>query len=128
MENIFELNKKIIFNRQSAQSLLPLLYKITEDIASEAKTLVNAREAYPNKNSDPVKVIDLRLTEIYNRWSTKVEKLGAKPKGMWLIDFDNGKGYYCWKYPEMEILYHHGYQDGFSGRMIIDYENSNSPN
>lgn len=128
MENIFVLNKKTFFSRETAQDLLPLIYGITEVVAKEAKILLNAREAYPDKNSEAVKALDDKLTEIYQRWSTKIEKLGAKPKGMWLIDFDNGNGYFCWKFPELQILFHHGYQDGFSGRMMIDYENSNSPN
>lgn len=111
-----------------AQELLPLIYKITDECAREAKILINAREAYPDKNSEAVHKLEEQVSYLYGRWSTKIEKLGGKPKGMWLVDFDNGNGYFCWKFPETEILYHHGYQDGFSGRMILNYENSNSPN
>lgn len=111
-----------------AQELLPLIYKITNECAQEAKILINAREAYPDKNSEAVHKLEEQVSTLYGRWSTKIEKLGGKPKGMWLVDFDNGSGYFCWKFPETEILYYHGYQDGFSGRMILNYENSNSPN
>jgi len=25
---------------------------------------------------------------------------GLEVKGLWLVDFDNGSGYYCWRYPK----------------------------
>ena len=37
----------------------------------------------------------------------------------WLVDFDNGEGYYCWKYPEDTVGHFHGYEDGFAGRISI---------
>ena len=36
-----------------------------------------------------------------------------------VVDFDNGEGYYCWRYPEETIGHYHGYDDGFAGRMKI---------
>ena len=42
--------------------------------------------------------------------------LGADVKGLWLVDFDTGAGYYCWKWPEEELAYFHGYEEGFAGR------------
>ena len=44
---------------------------------------------------------------------------GCQAKGMWLVDFDTGEGYYCWHYPEPEICYFHGYDEGFRGRVKI---------
>jgi len=38
---------------------------------------------------------------------------------LWLVDFDNGEGYYCWSYPEPAITHYHGYDDGFAGRISI---------
>jgi hypothetical protein len=37
-----------------------------------------------------------------------------------MADFDNGEGFYCWKYPEIKINHWHGYQDGFSGRILVE--------
>ena len=44
---------------------------------------------------------------------------GLEAKGLWLVDFDNGEGYYCWSYPESSITHYHGYDDGFAGRISI---------
>ena len=46
-------------------------------------------------------------------------KMGIEVKGLWLIDFDNGSGYYCWQYPEESLQYFHGYEEGFGGRVKL---------
>jgi hypothetical protein len=46
-------------------------------------------------------------------------EMGIEVKGLWLIDFDNGSGYYCWRYPEESLQFYHSYEDGFRGRMRI---------
>jgi hypothetical protein len=48
-----------------------------------------------------------------------MEAFGADVKGLWLVDFDNGSGYYCWRWPEPELAHFHGYDEGFSGRVRI---------
>ena len=48
-----------------------------------------------------------------------MEALGLDVKGLWLVDFDNGSGYYCWRWPETELAYFHGYEEGFAGRVRI---------
>ena len=52
-------------------------------------------------------------------WAESILNLGVEVKGLWLVDFDNGEGYYCWCYPEETITHYHGYQEGFAGRMKI---------
>jgi hypothetical protein len=49
----------------------------------------------------------------------EAERLGAEVKGVWLVDFDNGSGYYCWRWPEEKLEYFHAYEDGFAGRTRI---------
>jgi hypothetical protein len=48
-----------------------------------------------------------------------MEALGLEVKGLWLVDFDNGSGYYCWRWPEEDLAYFHGYDEGFDGRVRI---------
>ena len=45
--------------------------------------------------------------------------MGLEAKGLWLVDFDNGEGYYCWQHPEASLSHYHGYEEGFAGRMKI---------
>ena len=56
---------------------------------------------------------------VVQQWAESVMSLGIDVKGVWLVDFDNGSGYYCWQYPEESLQYFHGYEDGFSGRVKL---------
>ncbi len=52
-------------------------------------------------------------------WAEEMLSLGIEVKGIWLVDFDSGAGYYCWKYPEPSLNHFHGYEEGFAGRLPL---------
>ena len=60
-----------------------------------------------------------------HEWHGKVRRLGGIRKGLWLVDFDAGFGYYCWKFPEAELSYWHTYNEGFDNRKKIIVEDEN---
>ncbi len=143
MFEIRSLNNQISFNREQVNNLLPLVYRITEEYSKEVKYLMACVEAIPNKESSRCLELQDQINDLIQKWQNKIERLGGKPKGLWLIDFDHGSGYFCWKFPETQILFSHGYQDGFTGRKLIEnntvektsiesqdksHENSNSSN
>jgi hypothetical protein len=140
VNDVIAINRKKTFSLNEVSLLLPLVHRLTEEAQDEVKKIINFIEAHGEKEGTKkaslVHELESRLNEIVTRWQMKIEKLGGEPKGLWLADFDRGDGYFCWKYPETEISYWHGYQDGFSGRILIaenkksrppTYENSNSP-
>lgn len=120
MENVIEINRKKTFTLEEARRLLPVVYRMTEESCKEVKTHLNRIDAFADKTHPSVASIEAEINLIIDRWQSKIEKLGGDPKGLWMADFDNGDGYYCWKYPETEINFWHGYQDGFSGRIVIE--------
>ena len=120
MDNVVEINRKKTFNLQDARSLLPLIFRMTEESSREVKTLLNRIDALSDKANPTVAALEFQINTVIERWQVKIQKLGGEPKGLWMADFDNGQGYFCWKYPEVEINHWHGYQDGFSGRILIE--------
>ncbi len=62
---------------------------------------------------------DERIEAEVQRWAREMEALGADVKGLWLVDFDSGAGYYCWQWPEQELAFFHTYEEGFGGRARI---------
>lgn len=119
---VISLSQKRTFTLDDAQNLLPVIYRITEVAQKEVKSLVNRIEALKGRNAVTVNELEKRVNDTIDKWQQKVTKLGATPKGLWLADFDNGSGYYCWKFPENRIAYWHGYNDGFSGRKQLGPE------
>lgn len=120
LDNVIEINRTRTFSLQDARRLLPLVFRMTEDSSREVKTLLNRVEAFADKTHPSVASVESRINFVIERWQQKMEKLGVEPKGLWMADFDNGEGYFCWKYPETEINYWHGYQDGYSGRILVE--------
>lgn len=120
MENVFEINRKKVFSIDQARTLLPVVYRISEEAEREVHVLMNRAKAFADKKHPRALEIENQINEIIATWQRKVERLGCEPKGLWMADFDKGDGYFCWKYPETEIKYWHGYQDGFSGRILVE--------
>ena len=113
---IFQQRK---FTLPEAEELLPAIRKITKEAVDHFLLL---EEKLKHFQADPEKWknVEEEIAEVLNHWSEKVIKLGCQPKGIWLVDFDNGEGYYCWRYGDDKIQYFHGYHEGFSGRVAIN--------
>lgn len=119
MEKIFEINVKKKFNFVELNSLIPLVLKLTDIAQLEVSQLMSRIESNSKNSLERNQELESQISIIIDRWENKIEKLGGYPKGLWLADFDSGDGYFCWKFPETEIQFYHGYQDGFSGRKPI---------
>ena len=98
------LTKKI-FSYEDAAALLPEVQRLTQEAVDQVDDLPE------NAQSDQQRVVQ--------RWAESVMGLGIDVKGVWLVDFDNGSGYYCWQHPEESLQYFHGYEDGFRSRVRL---------
>jgi hypothetical protein len=107
-----------IFSLEQARELLPDVKHLTADAVRRTEAL--ASQLHGLAEDDPQHVsLSAALREVVNGWVEQLHSLGLEPKGLWLVDFDNGDGYYCWSYPEPTISHYHGYDEGFAGRMTI---------
>jgi len=66
-----------------------------------------------------VKKVEAELRTLVSRWIREMEALGVSVKGLWLVDFDNGSGYYCWRWPEERLEFYHGYDETYADRVRI---------
>ena len=60
------------------------------------------------------------LERIFRAWAHQITSIGCEVKGQWLVDWDMGDGYYCWRFPEQAISFFHTYDEGFAGRIPIN--------
>lgn len=94
-----------IFTLDEARQLLPRVKELTSEAVERYGRL-------------PGELEDERR-EVVEEWAGELEALGLEIKGLWLVDFDSGAGYYCWKHPEPALDHFHGYEEGFSGRLAL---------
>jgi len=109
---------RAIFSLNQARELLPQVKHLTADAVRQAESL--AVQLHGLADDDPEHVsLSAALTAVVDGWAVEVRSLGLEAKGLWLVDFDNGEGYYCWCYPEETVAHYHGYDEGFKGRTRI---------
>ena len=99
------------FSYAEAKELLPSVQKLTLAAYERVHRLLDPAAVSPQTREQAQSTI--------NAWVAEMNSLGLEIKGLWLVDFDNGSGYYCWKHPEPSLDYYHTYDEGFGGRIRI---------
>jgi hypothetical protein len=115
------INRGGVFSLEQARSVLPVIRRITQEFSVKVEALMARLESVSLTQTDTISRLEAEVNELIKAWHEKIKKLGAKPKGLWLVDFDSGDGYFCWKYPESDLEFWHSYEDGFTGRVPIDH-------
>ncbi len=118
MSQIIPISQKRTFTLEEAKELLPVIRRITRE-AVEKFLLLEQKLKKQQAASQAWETVEAEISTLLNKWSDKISKLGALPKGIWLVDFDSGEGYYCWRYDENTVENFHGYDDGSSSRTLI---------
>jgi hypothetical protein len=102
--------ERTLFSYDQAVALLPEVRRLTEAAILQVEKI--------HAESDDQEAEE-RIRAIVSGWADAMAVRGLEIKGLWLVDFDNGSGYYCWRYPETALDYFHTYEEGFRGRMRI---------
>ncbi len=106
------------FTLEQAKALISKVKKVTEEAVEEVTPLMNELQQDSLDRFEKEELVQ-NLQERIDEWSDEIVELGALTKGLWLVDFDSGSGYYCWQYGEDDISFFHGYDEGFSRRIPI---------
>ena len=107
-----------IFSLDQARALLPQIKHLTADAVERSDRIAAQLEGLPETHPDHDRLRN-ELNDVVMRWAAELRALDLEVKGLWLVDFDNGEGYYCWSYPEETVAHYHGYEEGFAGRIPI---------
>lgn len=107
-----------IFSLDAACRVLPQVKHVTADAVRQAESLAVQLRGLAEDDPDHASLADA-MRGVLDTWTEAVQSLGGEAKGPWLVDFDNGEGYYCWCYPEPTVAHYHGYDEDFSGRTRI---------
>lgn len=107
-----------VFTLTEAEALFPLVRRITQISYQELEPVRRALEAMVPTNP-MIQEVERQYEAVVKRWVGKMERLGLVVKGLWLVDFDTGDGYLCWKFPELRIGYYHSYHEGYAARVPL---------
>lgn len=98
--------------------MLPEVKALTADTVRNVERLTARLQRISEADASRVQV-ESKIEAAIRTWAAAIQAMGLEPKGLWLVDFDNGEGYYCWCYPEDTVAHFHDYDGGFGGRMKI---------
>ncbi len=107
-----------VFTYEEALATFPRVRELTERAVQQIEAMVNRLQSRAELDARKAE-LDEAVQRIVQAWASEVVALGCEIKGMWLVDWDSGDGYYCWRYPEEALGYFHSYTEGFAGRVPI---------
>jgi hypothetical protein len=109
-----------VFTLQEAQDLMPKVQDLTRPVFELASSLADElQQADEREDEERAEELRERLQTLVESWAEAIRELGPEVKGLWLVDFDSGDGYWCWAYPEETLDHWHSYEGGFSSRVPL---------
>ena len=113
------MESKKIFTYGEALESFPVVHKMTRSAVRQVEAMYNQVQSL-DESEDRREQLESTFQGIVRRWAARVVGLGCEVKGVWLVDWDCGHGYYCWKYPEETLSHFHDYDEGFQGRVPVN--------
>lgn len=108
-----------IFSYDEALSTFPLVRDLTTAAVRQIESLTHDLGSREEMESLREEIEEAR-EEIVRAWAREITSIGCEVKGVWLVDWDSGDGYYCWQFPEQAIGFFHAYDEGFEGRLPVN--------
>lgn len=106
MGDVIPIHSRRIFSEEEARALLPTIRRITERFAHEVQDIKEHLRFVPEE--EPLsKRLQMELDLAIRRWSVKVSRLGCEPRGVWLVDFDAGNGWFSWRLGDEALSFFH---------------------
>ena len=119
--------KDKLFDIKEAQSLLPMVRSVTK-AQREMLDPIQARLSKMLANDPRRRVFERDFEFAVSLWREKIELLGARVSGLWVVEFDVGGGSLCWQYPELSLNYFRAHGASFAERVkLADYIDETDP-
>ena len=106
MGGVIPIHARRIFTQEEAFELLPVVRRITEGAAARAQELQEELRFVPREEPHAARLRS-ELDLVVRRWAIKISRLGCEPRGVWLVDFDAGDGWYSWRHGDEQLSFFH---------------------
>lgn len=119
--------KDKLFNLAEARELWLLVLAVTK-VQERQLAPVQDRLNKMLANDPRRNVFERQYEAIVEQWRNKVELLGARVSGLWMVEFDVGEGSLSWRHPELSLSHFRANGAAFSERVKLrDYIEEHDP-
>lgn len=88
------------FTQAEVNELIPVLHRVTGDAMDRVRALTGRYGELSDIDPEQA-VLEHQISGIIQIWGRKVMKLGARPTGIWEVEFETGDDFpRKWKYPD----------------------------
>ena len=108
-----------VFSLAEVRALFPLVQRITRHAYFELEP-VRRRMARLVPGHPAQREVEAVYETIVRRWLGKMQRLGLLVRGLWLVDFDTGDGFLCWRFPQLKVGHYYAYGKAYTDRRPID--------
>jgi len=109
MGDVVPIHSRRTFSREEAEELLPVVRRITQAFSAEVFELQEQIRYVPH--TEPLyKRLYSQIEAAVRRWAIKISKLGCEPRGIWLVDFDAGEGWFTWRLGDEGLAFFHSHE------------------
>jgi hypothetical protein len=108
-----------VFSYEEALATFPAVRDLTAAAVRQVDSVMSSITDHDELETKRPE-LEAECEKIVDAWALQIGSVGAEAKGLWLVDWDNGDGYYCWRFPEESISFFHGYDEGFRGRLPVN--------
>jgi hypothetical protein len=108
-----------VFTLAEVRDAFPLVQRITRQAHADLEP-VRQRLARLVPGHPAQRVVEAQYEIIVRRWLGKMERLGLLVRGLWLVDFDTGDGFLCWRFPQLKVGHYYAYGEAYTDRRPID--------
>ncbi len=113
------MSRRRLFTYDEALSTFPLVRDTTAQAVTQVEAIYSRVGSLDEANRRR-RELESAVQDVIQAWAARILEIGCEVKGLWLVDWDCGDGYYCWRYPEESISFFHSYEEGFAGRVPIN--------
>jgi hypothetical protein len=104
MGQVVRIHSSQRFTKDEALDVLPIIKRITGRASAQVEEIQEQLRFIPEDEPAFLRLKG-RIQYILSRWVAKVTNLGANPRGVWLVDFDAGEGWFSWRYGDEDLTY-----------------------
>lgn len=108
MGAVIPIHSRRTFTAEAAEEILPVVRRITEQSSLRLRDITEQLRWVPREEALHAR-LKAEQDLIVRRWAVKISKLGCEPRGVWIVDFDAGDGWFSWRYGDESLNFFHAH-------------------